>query len=684
MINLENKFHAVSFDVFDTVVTRITAHPRAVFLLIQEELERSEDSLPTCLVDNFHTTRIEAERTARKLSSTEDVTIEEIYDVIKKKYDLAQECIERLISLEIRVESRAIRVVPETVRFITDLRNSGTRIIFVSDMYLPVDVLEGILRKKGVFKEGDGLYVSGHMGLAKRTGNLFKKVLHLERLHASELHHLGDNRRSDYVKALKSGIASMHLDRGCLNRYERILALSDTEDSLWLQRQLLAGASRLARLQCVDDYHDKNLRTLHTIGANIAGPILFGFVYWVLLEASKQGARKIYFLARDGQIFHKIAQRIAPLVDDSIELRYLYASRQAWHLPSVVKMTERDIAWITKKAPYLTLRRIALRLEIEPGILGKYFEKYGLLISDIDYCFSDKEIEELSGILQNDENLKEIIINKASGLRDNLTKYLYQEEVFSDSKVFIVDCGWHGTMQVSLERLVAAVDNNVEVIGYYFGLLGGVEPSLNKRAYLFSSAHPREYRSFTRFICHLFEVFTSADHGMTVRYTNDAAHKVSPVLKNDVGSFVNDGRLDSLRKGIFDFIDGLLDAKDIYPQLLNGLDSRENLLALLKEFYLSPQPEQAEALGGLEYAADQFEVDLQPFAPVINLRDTLYYIKYVRSRERYFVTKWIHGSAIRSSRMVRWLVYLATQFILKKNVLSFKIRSQIKSLRGNR
>lgn len=671
MYTLNNRnIKVYSFDVFDTVVTRITAHPRAVFLLIQEELKRSEKHLSACLVDNFHVTRIEAERTARKLSSTEDVTIREIYDVIKKKYDLSSSCVERLISLEIRVESKAIKVIPETVRLISELRKTRVRIVFVSDMYLPVDVLERILSEKGVFKEGDGLYVSGHMGLAKRTGSLFKKVLHLEKLHPSELFHLGDNRRSDYRKALKNGISSVHLERGCLNRYERMLVSSKTEDSSWLQWQLLAGASRLARLQCDCD-SDKRLLDLHAVGANIAGPILFGFVLWLFDEAEKKNLDKLYFLARDGQVLFEIAQILNQYRNNKFTLKYLYSSRQAWHLPAVTELGLREIEWITEKYPYITLRILALRIGADPDALFTLCSCHGFPVDDVDKHLDNAQVNRFAELLASDCDLIDLVLNNAEKARVSTIAYLKQEGLFDSSSLAIVDSGLFGRSQDSLRELMNLAGWRGDIHGFYFGIVDPLAAQRKKHGYFFSPSHAKHFRRWGRGFMTLLELMTAANHGATLSYYQSGG-KWEPALSETYANVDRPGELCALRSGIINFVN-----MESLPSDGYDLDDyRKKTLEIMKSFYLSPSTEQAEVLGDLHFTTDQTEREGRKFAPRITIIEACRLILLASNKSRFHITYWNHGSRVRSNVYVRYLLAITSFLFRIKNGLVDKVKQR--------
>src|SRR5215469_9938574 len=107
---------------------------------------------------------------------------------------------------------------------------------------------------------------------------------------------------------------------------------------------LLAGCSRLARLDGAGKTAQH--QRLREIAAHTAGPFLSGFVLWVLQTAKAKGLKRLYFISRDGFILLKVAKELARSVDPSIELRYLYGSRQSWHFPASRGKDLEKASWV--------------------------------------------------------------------------------------------------------------------------------------------------------------------------------------------------------------------------------------------------------------------------------------------------------------------------------------------------
>ena len=96
-----------------------------------------------------------------------------------------------------------------------------------------------------------------------------------------------------------------------MNIDSRYVKLTDYENYILnkfpqnLLVQLVIGNAKNTRLidcLCVD--------SKKMFGASFAAPMLYSYVNWLLELSVKQGIKRLYFIARDGYILHKIADII--------------------------------------------------------------------------------------------------------------------------------------------------------------------------------------------------------------------------------------------------------------------------------------------------------------------------------------------------------------------------------------
>jgi predicted HAD superfamily hydrolase len=126
-------------------------------------------------------------------------------------------------------------------------RHEGSRVAFISDIYLPEWAVRAILVRSGCWKEGDRLYVSCEAMKTKRSGEMFRHVLELESIPASQMTHVGNHPYSDVDVPRRLGIEVEPFLQGNLNAGES--DLTTVKGFGPVLPGLLTGCSRLARLR---------------------------------------------------------------------------------------------------------------------------------------------------------------------------------------------------------------------------------------------------------------------------------------------------------------------------------------------------------------------------------------------------------------------------------------------------
>ena len=194
-----------SFDIFDTCLVRVCGNSENIFDIVARRILK-ETSLSA--INDFILIRKSGEGRARKLfitSEKEDITLTDIYSQcdFSSLTDISNNTI---MEMEMTVEAEMLTPVLCIKEEIEHLHSQQQPVVFISDMYLPEDFIKDLLRKTGFFTEGDKLFISGHVGKAKSTGNLFRYVQKLLKLDVRHWYHKGDSRHSDYDMPRSIGI----------------------------------------------------------------------------------------------------------------------------------------------------------------------------------------------------------------------------------------------------------------------------------------------------------------------------------------------------------------------------------------------------------------------------------------------------------------------------------------------
>ena len=303
-----------SFDVFDTCITRTYTRPHDLFLeLARSVLTGSEDAVDDNAVRLLAKQRQLAETRARTFSTREDILIHDIYDQLSSFRDIAFD-LDTMFKNEIKLELKSAVPVRKTLALYKSIQEQSRRIIFISDIYLPEELVIAMLSQCGFLASTDNLYISGKVGLTKRSGNLYKHVLNIEGIAPSNLTHYGDNVVADIKMAKSAGVNAVHLPFPTKqSRYEHIFVHQTTSwqrlcDNLQKHSRHLRKVYRdpLAQLSVEKQISlsrtnatsrillrnipdgDSNDIELFAIGYFVAAPLFVGFVLWLLQIAQEK------------------------------------------------------------------------------------------------------------------------------------------------------------------------------------------------------------------------------------------------------------------------------------------------------------------------------------------------------------------------------------------------------------
>lgn len=191
-------YDVVSFDVFDTLIFRPFLEPTELFQRMAEQIQ----------IPEFRKIRCEMEQIARqeqnKKEGNTEVTLDEIYMLIRRETGIKEEVKE----LEILEEYRVCYANPYMKQVVEELRKAKKRLIFISDMYLNFEQISRILKYAG-YGEFDGGYVSCEYRKSKSSGELYPIVREREG-ETCLMAHIGDNERADVWQAKRYGIEAFY------------------------------------------------------------------------------------------------------------------------------------------------------------------------------------------------------------------------------------------------------------------------------------------------------------------------------------------------------------------------------------------------------------------------------------------------------------------------------------------
>ena len=339
----------VSLDVFDTALFRTVYEPKDIFKVVGEILVDSE----------FYDRRIVAEMEVAKVKPFYN-----IYDIYEceylKKYGYEPD-------LEIEVEQ--LKCVPNT-ELLKQYNRNPKKYVFISDMYLPSHIIEGMLESIGY--KSPRVFVSCEQEAYKGDGSLFKKVQ--EQLGVTIEAHYGDNYVADIEGAKKAGIKKV-IFNPALHNIEMSLPIVKNPmlkklTALWFNRK-----------------PEEKIALYHA-------PLIAEFAKWVV-NNRKEG-QKIFFLSRDMYMPYLIAKEELNAKD----VYYLHASRRS--LANVCLQSSNEEL---KERISLLFNENEIKQRENASLkeLYKYFEQFNIkdgdIIADIGYAGTiQAAIDSLLGI----------------------------------------------------------------------------------------------------------------------------------------------------------------------------------------------------------------------------------------------------------------------------------------------
>ena len=216
----------------------------------------------------------------------------------------------------------------------------------------------------------------------------------------------------------------------------------------------------------MDDYQENVLEVINTY---VVCPVIALYVLWVLTEAVKHRQKRLYFMARDGYLMYQAAVYYCEKYHLDIECRYIYCSRYALRVPMYHLDMKAALDYICSGGVDVTPAKIMKRADLteheSKQVLAEVFQECG-----------EHEILPYSELKRVKEKLMHcgsflLYMKRHSEKKYPLLKgYLEQNGLLEDEPVAIVDSGWTGSIQRTLNLVLKKMGRKQSLEGYYFGL----------------------------------------------------------------------------------------------------------------------------------------------------------------------------------------------------------------------
>lgn len=267
------------------------------------------------------------------------------------------------------------------------------------------------------------------------------------------------------------------------------------------------------------------------MACEFSGPILFHYVWWVLVQAQTRGIKRLYFLARDGYTLKRIADLFCERFQLDISTEYLYCSRASFRMPTYHLIGEEAFDLLLQRGYRASPKSVLQRAELSESERRAIYEECGMEELDEDRLLTHQQFDAYAERLRKSQLLRMYLHRKSTVAYQNVIGYLRQEGLFDQKIVAVVDSGWTGSMQRSLRQIMEFGGYSGKFVGFYFGMFA-VPKTVADGTYLtwyFDAGH--NVRSKVNFCNNLFECLLAAPHGMTKGY-RFANGRYEPVLND--------------------------------------------------------------------------------------------------------------------------------------------------------
>lgn len=503
--SLINGHELISFDIFDTLIKRNCNKPTDIFDICEIKYNKSHSKK----ISDFKKIRIRAEENCRNSSQYDEITLDEIYSFIK--YDCLKT--DEMINIEKEAELEYCVVNKEFKEIYDYCIEHKKRVIIISDMYLDEDTIKKILDKNGYSKVK--LYLSSTYRKTKYHGDIYKIVIKEEKITPRKILHIGDSKRADLYSPFTNGIMAYKINRVTKNT-SFIPFMDDSINNNVLYNFI--------------NNNVYGMNQYEKIGFELLGPICYSFCNWIHETAKQLKIKKLFFCARDMKIIQDMYNCLYK--SDAIDNEYFYVSRKSMKFPYLYKNNDIksfiSIISDQKKSMQDILKTFGLKIN------DKTIKKYHLLDGFYDKAtlgntqsFKD---------FYNNVLLKEIESNKEfSNQYNGFINYL--RSIGFDENCAIVDLGWMGTIQYSMQKIV-----NHNFHGMYFSLGSNAfnEIKNTANAFFFDGKRNIDEEKKIYTFRPLIETFFASQHGTTLKYLSNSKHFELGKPDNNENKTLND------------------------------------------------------------------------------------------------------------------------------------------------
>ncbi|MCB1960196.1 MAG: hypothetical protein KDE68_06690 [Rhodocyclaceae bacterium] len=483
----------ISFDLFETLVTRQALRPDDILALAAEAASLRCGVDAATLLDARK--RAEAQCTAEYGHHAYPLAL--IYERLVAQRSLSAAATAALHASELHTERALCLPRPKMQSVLADCLQRGKSVWITTDTLLPRETIADILRRSGI-EAPPNLLISSEQGLSKHDGGLFDILR--ARHPSTAIVHIGDNAITDIDQARRHGIAACRIPAPAE-------ALRASQLAAWEDHAHSAADGQLLGLLAQQLFRDPFARPadgrvpidrLHTFGYVFFGPLLLSFLGWLIGRLQKRPVEHLLFFAREGHLLRHLYDKLrSHLEDPALPAGTYFATSR--RMSTVAALHTADDAFALLADAFTGSPAQLLRLRYGIDAVGEADDES---IDNTQPRARDQVAAHLEAILAN-----------AADERAGYFAYLDRLGIDPQASIAVADLGLKGTIQHALQRMLGR-----PLDGYYItGWFGDHNPfGLRSAAALYPQAPERTQDAIYRYHI-LCESVLVAPHGMAVR-----------------------------------------------------------------------------------------------------------------------------------------------------------------------
>lgn len=444
VFNFLNRKEVISFDIFDTLITRLIYNPDDIFMLMERKIYNKYN-----LKLDYLKVRKEAEAKAVTQKGA-FCNIHDIYDYMPdKKLGITKEMAEEFKEMEISLELDLCVPRRDIQKIFNMLKNAGKKILLLSDMYLTSDIIAKMLEKCG-YSGWDEIWISCEKGKRKDNDEMWK--LFAEKYGTRQAIHIGDNAQSDVqapgdlrLEGIFEGFLVLNpRDEFKFSKYYN--AFSKYENTT-VENSIILGTLVNGYL-CNNAFSSDNLGETKFDNAKDLGAGAFGALFTAFADNIYKWAGKndLWFLAREGYVLKEVYDIFAKnITGEKVNSEYFLTSRRSVAVPAIESAD--DVKGILEQyydGNLSNMLKSRLGLNVKPDF------------KDI-HIIMPRDIEK---VMKTIEPYLNDIFKKANEEKKEYMAYI--DSLQYNNNPCVVDVGYSGTIQYYLSKML-----NKKVKGAY-------------------------------------------------------------------------------------------------------------------------------------------------------------------------------------------------------------------------